>query len=104
MNEGHGWAPKGFNTSLKSEGFPMYCMSESFNGNTQNSVDVGGTVSGLLVTYTCPLNYEHFKLLFYIQQGAYKKGKLGMGVGEMNENELSVIHVLKTVIFFCRLK
>ena len=41
--------------SLKSEGFPMYCMSESFNGNTQNSVLLGGTVSGLLVTYTCPL-------------------------------------------------
>ena len=47
-----------------------------------------------------PLNYEHFKLLLHIQPGAYKKGKLGMGVGEMNENELSVIQVLKTVSIF----
>ena len=101
MNEGHGWAPKGFNTSLKSEGFPMYCMSESFNGNTQNSVVVGGgTVSGPGYLHLSPLNYEHFKLLLHIQPGAYKKGKLGMGVGEMNENELSVIQVLKTVSIF----
>ena len=47
-----------------------------------------------------PSELRAFKLLLHIQPGAYKKGKLGMGVGEMNENELSVIQVLKTVSIF----